>query len=61
MSPKVHANARKHFGRDRLSDEALLYAKNPLWRSVLSDAWLGPGDLHIPKCVLMHLMALGAF
>lgn len=26
MSPKVHANARKHFGRDRLSDEAILYA-----------------------------------
>lgn len=26
MSPKVHASARKHFGRDRLSDEAILYA-----------------------------------
>jgi hypothetical protein len=26
MSPKVHASARKHFGRDRLSDEAFLYA-----------------------------------
>lgn len=26
ISPKVHASARKHFGRDRLSDEAILYA-----------------------------------
>lgn len=26
MSPKVHASARKHFGRDCLSDEAILYA-----------------------------------
>lgn len=26
MWPKVHASARKHFGRDRLSDEAILYA-----------------------------------
>ena len=26
MSPKVHASARKHFGRDRLCDEAILYA-----------------------------------
>ena len=26
MSPKVHASARKHFGCDRLSDEAILYA-----------------------------------
>ena len=26
MSPKVHASARKHFGRDRLSDEVILYA-----------------------------------
>jgi hypothetical protein len=26
MSPKVHASARKHFGRDRLSDAAILYA-----------------------------------
>ena len=26
MWPKVHASARKYFGRDRLSDEAILYA-----------------------------------
>ena len=26
MSPKVHASARKHFGRDRLCDEAILCA-----------------------------------
>jgi len=26
MSPKVHASARKHFVRDHLSDEAILYA-----------------------------------
>ena len=26
ISPKVHASAHKHFGRDRLSDEAVLYA-----------------------------------
>ena len=26
MSPRVHASARKHFGRDRLSDEVILYA-----------------------------------
>ena len=26
MSPKVHASARKHFGRDPSSDEAILYA-----------------------------------
>ena len=26
MSTKMHASARKHFGRDRLCDEAILYA-----------------------------------
>lgn len=26
MSPKLHASARKHFGRDRLTDESVLYA-----------------------------------
>lgn len=26
MWPKVHASVRKHFGRDRLSDGAILYA-----------------------------------
>ena len=26
MSPRLHASARKHFGRDRLTDEAVLYA-----------------------------------
>ena len=26
MSPKVHSSARKHFGRDCLSEEAILYA-----------------------------------
>ena len=26
MSPKVHVSARKHFGRDCLSEEAILYA-----------------------------------
>ena len=26
MSPRLHASARKHFGRDRLTDEAFLYA-----------------------------------
>ena len=25
MSPKLHASARKHFGRDRLTDESVLY------------------------------------
>ena len=26
MSPRLHASARKHFERDRLTDEAVLYA-----------------------------------
>lgn len=26
MSPRLHASARKYCGRDRLSDEAILYA-----------------------------------
>lgn len=26
MSPKVHTSARRHFGRDRLSDETILCA-----------------------------------
>ena len=25
MSPRIHASARKHFERDRLTDQALLY------------------------------------
>lgn len=26
MSPRLHASARKHFERDRFTDEAVLYA-----------------------------------
>ena len=44
MSPRLHASARKHFERDRLTDEAVLYAYEHALNSRPLDVRTIPGD-----------------